>query len=1001
MFGGRDNEDSRLHIPRTYGVNKVNGSLQFTTYDQKPVNPCNDIKGEYYTESERANCNYNDTSRINVGIFYNDVWAYRVCPRKATEDVGYDTQHLRGQRRWADQACLGEGWVLWSPGAREGGCSMERGMTVCTTPSERYNHGAVMYNDGTMYVYGGYSQRCVDYCDDLWFFDIYIKSWRVIKYAGMLSKLYTETLSTGVIVEYSTTDVPIMNTTRKWAGPGSRWRHSMVAGDMYQVYNVTSNLTHHYQQMAVYGGHRVWHGFDQPNSQDNSWTDYSTYPPGGYLQDLWIYTKELDFSPLAEPYRTTNGFWKKMTAKKFCQASPQLAWDTRFDQTCTTPEPGPRAGHGSAFDSKNNVIWIFGGYHTYYPYVSTGGVGAGPGILSTSEGGFIPYPGYDYYLNDLWYYNLSDHSWVHVQPNTPPSAPDIPKPRADMVFTLLGKHNVIFMNGGYADNDIYDDTWYFNITIHVWLRKTKFVYPQYPPDCTDDVDFIVAHPACTKDSMTWPKQLKRNSIFPFEVLPYSQQPYYWPDTTNGPYYNIFTRGHRDLYTKEGAPKGIQMNDLVAVGTAIFPYAATGPMQYARRFFYSFNSSHNGTLLEWCTSVFGEPTRGHTLDHTHGRANSSIFIAQPRRQRPGWDGCRDRADGNPYLIQELQYLRPLATYGHRATFLAETDELIVYGGRSYNVEQPPSANNRTYPMATTDTMWYFDLFRCINNCSNAGVCHFGYCLCYSGYYGVDCSNTSCAGTSCFYDQISWEQKCYHGCQAGYVHRDDDEYVQDITKLPCSDVHAGESNGVCDGFGVAQCAPPFVGDDCSTKDCKSNCSFNGWCSIEYPVSRCLCQPGYYGNICQHKICLNNCSCPNGDCNITSGECTCKMRYSPYNNTREFFPWMGEDCSYLFAYAGAQRRTCMAALRSQGGLYTLLRGLVRWQWRQWRWMRRALWQGMGHSLDPVSLLSALSTQDPEVSLSWSWSSWWAFIPTDLLVAGGVMTVTLTAVAMNVSPR
>ena len=189
-----------------------------------------------------------------------------------------------------------------------------------------------------------------------------------------------------------------------------------------------------------------------------------------------------------------------MTAKTFCQASPELAWDTRFDQTCTTPEPGPRAGHGSAFDSKNNVIWIFGGYHTYYPYVSTDGVGAGPGILSISAGGFIPYPGYDYYLNDLWYYNLSDHSWVNVQPNTPPSAPDIPKPRADMVFTLLGKHNVIFMNGGYADNDIYDDTWYFNITINVWLRKTKFVYPQYPPDCTDDVDFIVAHPQCTKDS---------------------------------------------------------------------------------------------------------------------------------------------------------------------------------------------------------------------------------------------------------------------------------------------------------------------------------------------------------------------------------------------------------------------------------------------------------------------------------------------------------------------
>jgi hypothetical protein len=46
---------------------------------------------------------------------------------------------------------------------------------VCTVPSERYNHGSVMHDDGTLYVYGGFSQRCADYCDDIWFFDIYLK----------------------------------------------------------------------------------------------------------------------------------------------------------------------------------------------------------------------------------------------------------------------------------------------------------------------------------------------------------------------------------------------------------------------------------------------------------------------------------------------------------------------------------------------------------------------------------------------------------------------------------------------------------------------------------------------------------------------------------------------------------------------------------------------------------------------------------------------------------
>jgi hypothetical protein len=55
------------------------------------------------------------------------------------------------------------------------GCTIQLGIEVCTVPSERYNHGSVMHEDGTLYVYGGFSQRCQDYCDDIWFFDIYLK----------------------------------------------------------------------------------------------------------------------------------------------------------------------------------------------------------------------------------------------------------------------------------------------------------------------------------------------------------------------------------------------------------------------------------------------------------------------------------------------------------------------------------------------------------------------------------------------------------------------------------------------------------------------------------------------------------------------------------------------------------------------------------------------------------------------------------------------------------
>jgi hypothetical protein len=327
------------------------------------------------------------------------------------------------------------------------------------------------------------------------------------------------------------------------------------------------------------------------------------------------------------------------------------------------------------------------------------------------------------------------------------------------------------------------------------------------------------------------------------------------------------------------------------------------------------------------SVFGEPTRGHKLDGLFGRSNSSIMIAQPRRRRPGWDGCRDRTDSRRDLPPELQWLQPLPRYAHRGVFYAPTNEIFIYGGLAYLREEPQTYSD-TYAVSTLNDMWYYHLNHCPNNCTLQGDCKLGFCSCHVGFYGVDCSNTSCPGTFCYNDEYSKEQICTHACQAGYTHTDNDTYVEDIYKLPCSQNHPGESNGICNGFGSVQCAPPFVGDDCSTKDCKSNCSFNGWCSIEYPVSRCLCVPGYFGEICENKVCLNNCTYPNGLCNSTTGVCDCHLMYSPYNNSRVFKRWGGEDCSFLFAYSAAHPTAWLQMLQWRGWvLATLLLLTVHW--------------------------------------------------------------------------
>lgn len=424
--------------------------------------------------------------------------------------------------------------------------------------------------------------------------------------------------------------------------------------------------------------------------------------------------------------------------------------------------------------------------------------------------------------------------------------------------------------------------------------------PIYAANCTDDFEYIQKHPSCAK--LLWPKHLAREELYPFSVIPYSNQQYYWPmvDEDNGPFYGLFDKDFKE----SGLAAKANLNNVTSLqpdNGLVFPFAATGVMQFAKPFIYTFNGTTNATLYERCTSTFAEPTRGRLVDGLNGRSNGSVFIAQPRPQKPGWDGCRDRYDGRSDLPAGLQYVMPLPRFGHRAIYHENTSEIIMFGGMAYTSQQAKSLAY-TWPSSTLSDMWYYNMNHCINNCTGHGECDYGFCKCNIGYYGNDCSNSSCPGTFCYYDEYTNEQNCTHACQAGYTHTDADTYVQDIYKIPCTQDNWGESNGICNGNGTVMCAPPFLGDDCGTKDCKSNCSFNGWCSIEYPVSRCLCIPGYFGEICEYKLCLNNCSYPHGTCNTSSGFCNCNMMYSPYNNTRAYVPWGGEDCSYLMAYAAA---------------------------------------------------------------------------------------------------
>ncbi|GMH86956.1 hypothetical protein TL16_g10705 [Triparma laevis f. inornata] len=895
MFGGRDNEIQRQHVPRTYNIIDVKGSLEFQTYENYPVSSnynstcspqkiCTPLTSTSTGNTEA--CSYtwsygSSTSKMSqeeiklkedtcgfvpVGLYYNDIWEYDLnCEKGEGEEPG----------RYADMACEETGWKVLHPGARNGACVFQNGKEICTIPSERWHHGSAMFDDNTMLIYDGFSHRCEDYCDDMWSFDLRDNTWMEIYPIGSL---------------------------KDNESPGKRWKFSLLSGVMDPVTGQ--------QSMVFFGGHRLWHGFALDNSQDNKWDSYKQYPKGGYLNDLWTYSKRTLLPDEEVPIKNDGyGQWTVKTGQEKCEDNPGLEWSSRNDISCRVDWPKERAGHAGIYDKGRGGIWIHGGFTAYYPYVNTDGPGSGNGIQALKVGGFTPYPTYPFYLDDLWYYDLTGGNWTDYtfQGNEKPDR------RTDHIMILATKqglsNNILIMFGGYYNNHHYDDTWYFNIATRRWQEKKTFVHANWPESCKDDVDFYEdsangciqmeyppdvrrAQAAVTDDQGAIKTQ--RGDMLPFHDE--ANNDYYVGQGFPEDYYGVHDDATEymrklisDALANLAADSQLSMlpNGLVD-GTPIAPYAASAPRQYARRLnasevipaeYAAYANIINGSIWERCTTAKGVPTTGG--DGMFGRASVPVEIPQPRRKRFGWDGCREE-NMDPGV--EL-WTYPSSRSDHTAAFFEEEGLLMFYGGVGYSEAQEASLET-THETTVLGDFWAYNINNCNNNCTHHGACEFGFCKCDPGYYGLDCSNQTCPGDFCYYDDITNEQICNHCCYSGYEHTDDDFYIPDVKKSYCSKENTGHSNGICDGFGTCQCAPPFIGEDCSIKDCKYNCSFNGYCSVEFPVSRCMCADGYFGEYCQFMECLNNCSFPNGNCDYDTGTCSCAMIYNPFENFREWW-------------------------------------------------------------------------------------------------------------------
>ena len=110
LFGGRSNDIQKDHTPKTYEIQEDQGVLFIENYEDKPVG------------------NEGASDRVNVGLQFNDVWAYP----------------LDCASRQGDNPCPNDNWVQLHKGAPLGGCRMIDQGETCPFPTERYEHSACM-----------------------------------------------------------------------------------------------------------------------------------------------------------------------------------------------------------------------------------------------------------------------------------------------------------------------------------------------------------------------------------------------------------------------------------------------------------------------------------------------------------------------------------------------------------------------------------------------------------------------------------------------------------------------------------------------------------------------------------------------------------------------------------------------------------------------------------------------------------------------------------------
>jgi len=367
-------------------------------------------------------CHFDETIADSYCICY-DEYRGENCQYKEFQSFEYDVWYLNvSTLRWTqydfvdrDEYAYADDWP-W--------------------PTGRYEHTAIIRND-EMIIYGGYSPKCLDYCNDIWSWNFHASGhnkWSALSFAN------NETLPIWQHSAFLSHDTDCM-----YIVAGHRYHEYLIDVLRFNFSDHQWTLMNHSSNDSVLPPSRIGHAFSA------HYTDSTHYPRanalnlayihGGYHSDYthrnrteflrYLWSLQID-----EDSNTV--YWHNLTFNGLNETDPIDEIQTELNRWYKIPFP--RMEHLMMHVPSTHHLLLFGGY-------STGS-----------------------WFGDTWRFDLNTRLWLKHQPPHYSNNDTVISSRSGHQWTYLPSTHSIALFGGHGNDEselgVTKHTQYFN---DVWM----------------------------------------------------------------------------------------------------------------------------------------------------------------------------------------------------------------------------------------------------------------------------------------------------------------------------------------------------------------------------------------------------------------------------------------------------------------------------------------------------------------------------------------------------